>query len=71
MPDLAITKSSVVMRRLNTIDNITQFIYEFDDTKQIQRTVLLTTQDWEELGSPEELTVTIAPGDKLNEPAGD
>lgn len=30
------------------------------------RKVILDRSDWEEMGRPEEITVTIEPGDKLN-----
>lgn len=30
------------------------------------RSVYIHQVDWEELGSPDEITVTIEPGDKLN-----
>lgn len=38
-----------------------------DDVGMITRTVIMSRKDTNDLGWPEEITVTIEPGDKLNE----
>lgn len=61
----AVKSSRVVLTRTLTQDNVVDFVASFDDTKQIYRTVKLAVQDWEDLGSPEEITVSIEPGNTL------
>jgi hypothetical protein len=64
MPTL-VKKSRVLLNYSNTTHNTAIFVAAHDDTQQIYRTVQLTVQDWEELGNPETITMTIEPGNKL------
>lgn len=66
MTTATISKLVTVMDYFSTTYNTVNFITADEDTQQIQRQVLMTVQTWEKLGSPEQITVTIVPGDKLN-----
>jgi len=37
----------------------------------IPEAVYITKQNWDDMGSPEAITVTIVPGDTLNQPEGE
>lgn len=37
-----------------------------DDDLEADRRLIISTDLWRELGSPDEVTVTIVPGDQLN-----
>lgn len=65
------TKTRCIMKRefSSELDGrITHtFRMRYEDTNVIQRTVELDAEDWEEMGRPETITVTIEPGDRLND----
>jgi len=65
-----ITKQSVLMRALR-VNGEDALFYEWqDDLRERQRQLSLKATDWADMGSPEVITVTIEPGDLLNdEPA--
>lgn len=39
----------------------------YDDTGEIYRDVRMSAQDWRDMGEPTEITLTITPGDGLND----
>jgi hypothetical protein len=43
------------------------FARMLDEPDEAQRTVCLDADTWRDLGSPDVITVTIEPGDRLNE----
>lgn len=59
-------KVQTVMTRKVTVDDKTTFASEYDDTLAAYRTLVLNTDEWLDLGSPEQITVTVVPGDTLN-----
>jgi hypothetical protein len=65
-----LTKLRAVMTHLPSPDQDADlrvtFTLAYDDTGVITRTLILSYEDWRDLGSPEQLTVTIDPGDTLN-----
>jgi hypothetical protein len=42
------------------------FVCRHEDTGDITRTVVLATADWDLMGRPERVTVSVEPGDLLN-----
>ena len=44
------------------------FASKDEDTGEVQRSVIIRLQDYEDMGRPEQVTITIEPGDRLNEP---
>jgi hypothetical protein len=43
------------------------FTTRCDDSGHVQRTLAFSRRDWEDMGRPDRLTVTVEPGDRLNE----
>ena len=37
-----------------------------EDTQQVSRSVVISREDWDDLGRPTQITNTIVPGDRLN-----
>lgn len=68
MPE--ITKTVAVLKRsqfgYTDYANFIPFEMTEDDNGTIVRTLVMARKDVDELGWPEEITVTIEPGDKLN-----
>lgn len=48
-------------------DEVVTFYNKDDDTGMVNKIFTMPKDFWEELGSPEVVTITIEPGDKLNE----
>jgi hypothetical protein len=65
-----ITKTVCVMKRsefgYTAHANYIPFEMTEDDTGAITRTLVMARRDVNDLGWPEEITVTIVPGDTLN-----
>lgn len=65
-----ITKNQAVFKRsqfgYTDFSNFIPFEFANEDTGVIDRTVVLARKDVNDLGWPEEITVTIEPGDTLN-----
>jgi len=59
-----LTKQRVIMHRGVTTSDYTQWFCE--PSEHLRNIVMLCT-DWADMGSPEILTVTIEPGDLLND----
>jgi hypothetical protein len=74
MTDMKITKLICVKSVMDLLPSPDQdaelrvtFVSAYDDTEAIYRTVILNFDEWRDLGSPEQITVTVCPGDQLNE----
>jgi len=64
------TKQSVLMNRRDTASLHTKWFSETLDESGHPRNIMISSVDWAEMGSPDVITVTIEPGDLLNdEPA--
>lgn len=61
-----VVKTEAVMTRARTVRDATTFVSAYDDTEAVYRSLSITTKDWEDMGSPEQITVRILPGDTLN-----
>jgi hypothetical protein len=65
-----LTKLRAVMTNLPSPDQDAglrvTFTLAYNDTGVITRTLILSYEDWRDLGSPDQLTVTVDPGDTLN-----
>lgn len=58
-----------VLDRVPPVDGTVRsmaFVTRDDDTHEATRIVEVTIEDWNDLGRPDQLTVTIEPGDALN-----
>lgn len=64
-----ITQSVVVLDLMgvNHEDVYARFSREPDDATDIPDELLMTTEKWTALGSPQQITVTIRPGDEVNQ----
>jgi len=62
------TKQSVIMRRLSESDYTERFQEEYTDRGH-PRNIVISRSDWADMGSPDVVTVTIEPGDLLNDDA--
>jgi len=63
----ALTKMVCLMERdMGTGVGFVDFVARDDDTGEMTREVSLSVEDFQLLGEPRQLTVTIEPGDKLN-----
>lgn len=64
------TKTQAVLTRLDSqnqdAERTVTFVSAYDDTGVIYRTLILKFDEWKDLGSPEQITVCIEPGDQLN-----
>ena len=70
MPRLARKRTVYDYDRRDTHANRVWFSID-EDTENLGRTVLMSLQDWEDMGSPEHVTVSIRPGDLLDTKAND
>ena len=63
------TKQRVIMHRSHAInaDPGKEFFWEKREERGLPRLVSLNRVDWADMGSPEVVTVTIEPGDLLND----
>lgn len=68
---MEITKTVAVFTRsefgYTSYANFIPFELAEEDTGMVTRTVVLARRDVDDMGWPEKITVTIEPGDKLNE----
>lgn len=66
-----VTKTVAVFKRsqygYTDYANFIPFDLSDDDSGMVRRTVVMARKDVDDLGWPDEITVTIEPGDKLNE----
>jgi len=60
------SKQSVLMSIIRTNAEDVLFSEEIDESK-VARTVVMSSVDFVDMGSPEVITVTIEPGDLLND----
>jgi hypothetical protein len=63
------SRMAAVMHRTATVNGEVLFERRYDDTDVVYRSLTMTAGHHEALGSPDRLTVTVEPGDRLNEPA--
>ena len=63
-----ITKQQVIMHRGVHNSAYTRFQEDFTDALH-PRYIVISRSDWAGMGTPEVITVTIEPGDKLNDDA--
>lgn len=63
---LSRTRTVMSRQHINEHETEVTFVAAYDDTQKIYRQVVLSHSDWTELGSPQEITVAIEPGDTLN-----
>ena len=61
-----LTKQRVIMHRLSESDFTERFQEEYTDPGH-PRVLTMLFDDWADIGSPEVITVTIEPGDLLND----
>lgn len=64
------SRSQAVMDRLPSPNQDAEVSVTFaiaDDTGLIQRTLLLSYDDWQSFGSPDRITVSVTAGDQLNQ----
>lgn len=66
MTEAILTKTTSVLNLHAGSRHRTSFASVDDDTGAIDREVWMSGRTWEELGGPEQITVTIKPGDRLN-----
>ncbi len=63
-------RSQAVMTRLDSEDQENErgvtFVLAYEDTGAIYRTLILSFEDWQSMGSPEEITMGVEPGAMLN-----
>jgi len=64
-----ITKQSVLMHRGVTSSAYTEHFQEDFTDPSHPRNIVLSRVEWAEMGNPEVITVTIEPGDLLNDDA--
>lgn len=60
----ALTKTQVVLEQVNDDPDDTTMLFCGEDTPN---TVIIGRDVWEDMGEPEKITVTIEPGDLLND----
>ena len=60
------TKQRVIMHRIRAIGKGVTFQEAFTDPGH-PRVLTMLFDDWDDIGSPETVTVTIEPGDLLND----
>ena len=63
---MKLSKQRVIMHRCTTNDYTERFQEDFTDCGH-PRNLVLSKVDWTDMGSPEIITVTIEPGDLLND----
>lgn len=61
-----IIKKQTLLEIIDVDDEGTTFANGFDETEATVG-LALTREVWEDLGKPSQITMTIEPGDKLNE----
>jgi len=61
------TKQSVLMHKRDTASLHTKWFTEKLDESGHPRNIMISSTDWADMGSPEVITVTIEPGDMLND----
>jgi len=61
------TKQSVIMHRGVTGSVYTEWFQEDFTDRGHPRNIVISSVDWAEMGSPEVVTVTVMPGDLLND----
>lgn len=63
-----ITKATTVMYRDGVYPNFVSFMEEQEDgLPVIPRYLEISTEKWDDLGAPNVITLTIEPGDRLND----
>ena len=64
-----LTKQRVVMHRVPAANHFPskEFFWEWPSASANPRSVSLNRLDWDDMGNPEVVTVTIEPGDLLND----
>lgn len=63
----ALSKARSVLDLDGASANYATFSSRDEDTRKILRTATISAQDYAEMGRPEQVTVTIEPGDRLND----
>lgn len=67
---MEVTKKQLVLDISEAVDhavsNIILFQYREEDTGFISHAVVLPRKGWNDLGCPNQITVTLVPGDQLN-----
>ncbi len=63
-------KTEAVMTRLASPDQEAElrvtFVSSYEDTGVIYRCLIINYNEWVDLGSPDQITITVVPGDTLN-----
>lgn len=60
-----LSKQELVMD-LSYSDSLLAIFDMGDDRKEMRQRIALQKEDWEGMGSPDKITVTVLPGDRLN-----
>jgi hypothetical protein len=63
---LSKSRSILKLEKNGVSANSADFCNRDDDTQQIYYEVILPRSQWDEMGEPDTITITIEPGDKLN-----
>lgn len=66
MTEINLTKTVAVLTASPGPAGGRHFLLRDDDTGAVERRLIISADLWRELGSPDEVTVTIVPGDQLN-----
>lgn len=64
---ITLSKTTTVMHHELDVGAHVKLVSRDDDTGGIHRAALMTRADWQDMGEPETITVTIEPGDLLND----
>jgi hypothetical protein len=61
-----LTQTRKILSKMYHSEGLVVFAQFDDDTSEIRCSTTLVEQDWEDMGRPEQITIAVEPGDKLN-----
>lgn len=64
----SLTKQRHVLDLVFDATNLVRFHQPEEEGDEFYRGWILTRESWEDMGSPKHITITVEPGDLLNQP---
>lgn len=64
-------ESIMTLTEPSGLPGFVSFKSAYDDTKKVEKLVLMADSTWVDMGQPTEITATFEPGDTLNKAAVD